>query len=110
MSNPLHQPSLAGMTLVESVFEPHSSPLPGGERSDRDSDPGEGALLFTRDRNPSPQPSPKGRGSRPSSRLTVEPSLIVPYAEIGITTNFSFLRGGSHPQDYVHQAGILHLP
>ncbi|MDB5637872.1 MAG: polymerase alpha subunit, partial [Bradyrhizobium sp.] len=26
------------------------------------------------------------------------------YAEIGITTNFSFLRGGSHPQDYVHQA------
>ena len=27
------------------------------------------------------------------------------YAEIGITTNFSFLRGGSHPQEYVHQAG-----
>ncbi|MGJ5222238.1 error-prone DNA polymerase [Bradyrhizobium oligotrophicum] len=26
------------------------------------------------------------------------------YAEIGITTNFSFLHGGSHPQDYVHQA------
>src|SRR5579872_6793963 len=32
------------------------------------------------------------------------------YAEIGITTNFSFLRGGSHPQDYVHQAGELRLP
>ncbi|MGZ5872336.1 MAG: PHP domain-containing protein, partial [Bradyrhizobium sp.] len=32
------------------------------------------------------------------------------YAEIGITTNFSFLRGGSHPQDYVHQAGHLRLP
>ncbi len=32
------------------------------------------------------------------------------YAEIGITTNFSFLRGGSHPQDYVHQASKLHLP
>ena len=32
------------------------------------------------------------------------------YAEIGITTNFSFLRGGSHPQDYVHQAGNLRLP
>jgi len=32
------------------------------------------------------------------------------YAEIGITTNFSFLRGGSHPQDYVHQASLLHLP
>ena len=27
------------------------------------------------------------------------------YAEIGVTTNFSFLRGGSHPQEYVHQAG-----
>jgi error-prone DNA polymerase len=32
------------------------------------------------------------------------------YAEIGITTNFSFLRGGSHPQDYVHQASALRLP
>jgi error-prone DNA polymerase len=32
------------------------------------------------------------------------------YAEIGITTNFSFLRGGSHPQDYVHQASKLRLP
>ncbi len=33
-----------------------------------------------------------------------------PYAEIGITTNFSFLRGGSHPQEYVHQASELGLP
>jgi error-prone DNA polymerase len=32
------------------------------------------------------------------------------YAEIGITTNFSFLRGGSHPQDYVHQASQFGLP
>jgi error-prone DNA polymerase len=31
------------------------------------------------------------------------------YAEIGITTNFSFLRGGSHPQDYVHQASLFGL-
>ncbi|MGY4309893.1 error-prone DNA polymerase [Bradyrhizobium sp. USDA 4369] len=29
---------------------------------------------------------------------------LIPYAEIGVTTNFSFLHGGSHPQDYVHQA------
>src|SRR3954451_3297251 len=29
------------------------------------------------------------------------------YAEIGITTNFSFLRGGSDPRAYVHQASIL---
>ncbi len=35
---------------------------------------------------------------------------IPAYAEIGITTNFSFLRGGSHPQDYVHEAGDLRLP
>jgi error-prone DNA polymerase len=34
----------------------------------------------------------------------------VAYAEIGITTNFSFLRGGSHPQDYVHEASKLRLP
>ncbi len=34
---------------------------------------------------------------------------MIDYAEIGITTNFSFLRGGSHPQDYVHQASELHL-
>ncbi|MGA2053962.1 MAG: error-prone DNA polymerase [Bradyrhizobium sp.] len=33
----------------------------------------------------------------------------VSYAEIGITTNFSFLRGGSHPQDYVREAGNLRL-
>src|SRR3954471_6295420 len=35
--------------------------------------------------------------------------MNIPYAEIGITTNFSFLRGGSHPQEYVHQAGELRL-
>ena len=29
------------------------------------------------------------------------------YAEIGITTNFSFLRGGSDPRAYVHQASEL---
>ncbi|MDE2378695.1 error-prone DNA polymerase [Bradyrhizobium sp.] len=31
------------------------------------------------------------------------------YAEIGITTNFSFLRGGSDPRAYVHQAARLGL-
>lgn len=35
---------------------------------------------------------------------------IPPYAEIGIATNFSFLYGGSHPQEYVHQASELRLP
>ena len=32
------------------------------------------------------------------------------YAEIGITTNFSFLHGGSDPRAYVHQASLLRLP
>lgn len=32
------------------------------------------------------------------------------FAEIGVTTNFSFLRGGSHPRDYVHEASRLCLP
>src|SRR3979411_2781341 len=32
------------------------------------------------------------------------------YAEMGITTNFSFLRGGSDPRAYVHQASGLRLP
>jgi error-prone DNA polymerase len=36
--------------------------------------------------------------------------MNMPYAEIGITTNFSFLRGGSHPQEYIHQASELRLP
>jgi error-prone DNA polymerase len=37
--------------------------------------------------------------------------MTVPdYAEIGITTNFSFLRGGSDPRAYVHQASKLGLP
>lgn len=31
------------------------------------------------------------------------------YAEIGVTSNFSFLRGASHPQDYVHQASAEKL-
>jgi error-prone DNA polymerase len=35
---------------------------------------------------------------------------IPSYAEIGIATNFSFLQGGSHPQEYVHQASELRLP
>ena len=35
--------------------------------------------------------------------------MSIDYVEIGITTNFSFLRGGSHPQDYVQQAAIYGL-
>src|SRR6185312_14999552 len=30
----------------------------------------------------------------------------VPYAEIGVTTNYSFLRGASHPQEMIHAASL----
>src|SRR5690242_16242556 len=29
------------------------------------------------------------------------------YAEIGVTTNFSFLRGASHPKEFAHAAALL---
>ncbi len=35
---------------------------------------------------------------------------ICHYAEIGITSNFSFLRGGSDPRAYVHEAAQLGIP
>jgi error-prone DNA polymerase len=38
------------------------------------------------------------------------PVTIPGYAEIGITSNFSFLRGGSDPRAYVHQASELGIP
>src|SRR6267142_587829 len=38
------------------------------------------------------------------------PVNISGYAEIGITTNFSFLRGGSDPRAYVQQASELGIP
>src|SRR3954468_8227705 len=44
--------------------------------------------------------------------IPVRMTGVVPtpdYAEIGITTNFSFLRGGSDPRAYVHQASELRL-
>jgi error-prone DNA polymerase len=44
-----------------------------------------------------------------AKRGTNVKSAPLTYAEIGITTNFSFLRGGSHPQEYVHQAADLRL-
>src|SRR2546421_2938103 len=42
-----------------------------------------------------------------NSPVSVEPTPG--YAEIGITTNFSFLRGGSDPRAYGHQASELRL-
>src|SRR5579863_6979564 len=55
--------------------------------------------------------SHKGRGEvRPLQTDSTKNHPTPDYAEIGITTNFSFLRGGSHPQDYVREASALGLP
>jgi len=35
--------------------------------------------------------------------------MTSPYAELAVTTNFSFLRGASHPEDYVAEAARLNL-
>src|SRR5437763_7479463 len=48
------------------------------------------------------------RMNRPVNITRVE--AMPGYAEIGITTNFSFLRGGSDPRAYVHQASKLGIP
>src|SRR5437879_6567790 len=48
------------------------------------------------------------RMNSPMNSPGVEPTPA--YAEIGITTNFSFLRGGSDPRAYVHEASRLELP
>src|SRR5882672_82156 len=34
---------------------------------------------------------------------------MTPFAELAVTTNFSFLRGGSHPEEFVGQAAELGL-
>src|SRR3984957_6751575 len=52
-----------------------------------------------------------GRQARAAELVHARIVRMTPaYAEIGITTNFSFLRGGSDPRAYVQQAGILGLP
>src|SRR5690242_20594120 len=43
-------------------------------------------------------------------RMNGPANISLGYAEIGITTNFSFLRGGSDPRAYVHQASELGIP
>jgi error-prone DNA polymerase len=37
----------------------------------------------------------------------MNPPITPPYAELGATTNFSFLRGGSHPEEMVAEAARL---
>src|ERR1700722_18729424 len=52
-----------------------------------------------------------GRQARAAELVHARIVRMTPaYAEIGITTNFSFLRGGSDPRAYVQQASELGLP
>ncbi|MDB5619152.1 error-prone DNA polymerase [Tardiphaga sp.] len=51
---------------------------------------------------------PGGAGAPDGSKLP-RGAGAPDYAEIGVTSNFSFLRGASHPQDYVHQASEYRL-
>jgi hypothetical protein len=54
---------------------------------------------------PTLNPSPEGRET--GARLTDR--SMTRYAELAVTTNFSFLRGGSHPEELVEQAAALGL-
>jgi error-prone DNA polymerase len=47
---------------------------------------------------------PISSASKPVAR---EPAKVEPYAELAVTTNFSFLRGASHPEEFVNQAQHL---
>src|SRR3954467_13564794 len=51
-------------------------------------------------------PLPGGRKRREDK---VEDCLPARYAELAVTTNFSFLRGASHPQELVATAELLGL-
>ena len=53
----------------------------------------------------------EGVFAREVRNLSLVPARAVrmTYVEIGVTTNFSFLRGASHPQEYVHQAAAYRL-
>lgn len=43
----------------------------------------------------------------PPPRRPSAPAPVPPFVELAVTTNFSFLRGGSHPEDYVAAAQAL---
>jgi DNA polymerase III alpha subunit len=42
-------------------------------------------------------------------RVESTDAIAPAYAELAVTTNFSFLRGGSHPEEFVEQAKALGL-
>ena len=56
---------------------------------------------------PKTRPHPSKRpASRPSRSLPTTASPV-PYAELHVTTNFTFLTGASHPEELVEQAAAL---
>jgi len=57
-------------------------------------------------------PSPSGASllpfpAEPPTRRPAPPAPAQPFVELAVTTNFSFLRGGSHPEEYVAAAAAL---
>src|SRR3954469_9205578 len=48
--------------------------------------------------------SPQSKIRQPLPPPTCVTPCAVPYAELEVTSNFSFLRGGSHPDELVYQA------
>ena len=51
--------------------------------------------------------SPQSKIRQPLPPPTCVTPCAVPYAELEVTSNFSFLRGGSHPDELVYQAAEL---
>jgi DNA polymerase III alpha subunit (gram-positive type) len=51
----------------------------------------------------------RGKPAAGFSRRDAPRDEAVPFAEFGVTTNFSFLRGASHPEEIVEQAYALGL-
>ena len=54
-------------------------------------------------------PEQEGFKERPIIRPIAFPDPEIAYAELAVTTNFSFLRGASHPKEMVQQASELGL-
>ena len=52
-------------------------------------------------------PDHNNKKTSEAERRLVLPDAKIPYAELAVTTNFSFLRGASHPKEMVQQASDL---
>ena len=54
------------------------------------------------------------KGTTKESQPSILPPVLAaepasPYAELAVTTNFSFLRGASHPEEFMFQAALMGL-